>query len=219
MKTDMVIPSDEIPSMAKENVRRNAGTSMTTRLLVRDIMNNNVISSSPRDSIKDIAKKMTHNKIGSIVILRAGKPVGIVTDRDIVTVGLITDEKPSKIKAEEVMQELHTIDADSDIAKAARLLRKYNIKRLGVVSNGKLVGVISASDVISAMPSLVDVVLEKAAIFRYDIGIPRKESKISGYCDVCEEWSDLLKYSEGMFICEECTEQASSTTGVAEEGG
>lgn len=210
---------DEIPSMAKENVRRNAGASMTTRLLVRDIMNNHIISSSPHDSIKDIAKKMTQNKIGSIIIIRAGKPVGIVTDRDIVTVGLITDKKPSEIKAEKVMQELHTIDADADIAKAAKLLRKYNIKRLGVVSNGKLVGVISASDVIAAMPSLVDVVLEKAAILRYDIGMPRTESKISGYCDVCEEWSDLLKYSEGVFICEECTEQAASTTGVAEEVG
>jgi CBS domain-containing protein len=215
----MVASSGEIPYMAKENVRRNEGTSMTTRLLVRDIMNNNIISSSPDDSIVNIAKKMIHNKIGSIIILRAGKPVGIVTDRDIVTVGLVTDRKPSKIKAEEVMQKLHTIDADVDIANAAKLFRKYNIKRLGVVAGGRLAGVISASDVIAAMPSLVDVVLEKAAILRYDIGMPRTESKISGYCDVCEEWSDLLKYSEGVFICEECTEQASSTTGVAEEAG
>jgi CBS domain-containing protein len=115
---------------------------MTTRLLIRDIMNNHVIFSSLDDSIKGIAKKMTHNKIGSIIIIfRAGKPVGIVTDRAIVTVGLITDKKPSKIKAEELMQELHTIDADADIAKAAKLLRKYNIKRLGVVSSkDRLVG-------------------------------------------------------------------------------
>jgi CBS domain-containing protein len=213
---DMTISSDEIPPTAKGNVRKIASTSITTRLLVRDIMNNRVISLSVDDSIKDIAEKMIHNKIGSIIILRAGKHVGIVTDREIVTVGLIADKKPSNIKAEEVMRELYTIDADAYIAEAAKLLRKYNIKRLGVVSNGKIVGVISASDVIAAMPSLVDVVFEKAAIFRYDIGIPRTESKISGYCDVCEEWSDLLKYSEGMFICEECTEQASSTTGVAE---
>jgi predicted transcriptional regulator len=96
---------------------------MRTRLLVSDIMNDNVISSSPDDSIKDVAEKMTQNKIGSIITLRGGKPVGIVIDRDIVMVGLITDEKPRKIKAEEVMQELHTIDVDADIAKAAKLLR------------------------------------------------------------------------------------------------
>jgi hypothetical protein len=68
------------------------------------------------------------------------------------------------------------------------------------------------------MTSLVDVVLEKAAILRYDIRMPRTESRISGCCDICEEWSDLLKYSEGMFICKGGTEQASSsTTGIAED--
>lgn len=211
------LPSNEVPSMRKRKVRKISDTTMTTRLLARDIMNSLVISSSSDDSIKDIAKKMVQDKIGSIVIVRAGEPVGIVTDRDIVTVGLTTDEKPSMIKAGEVMQELHTIDADADMATAAKILRKYNIKRLGVASNGKLAGIISASDVIAAMPSLVDVVLEKAGVLRYDIGMPRTESKISGYCDICEEWSDLLKYSDGVFICEECTEQASSTTGVAEE--
>jgi hypothetical protein len=51
----------------------------------------------------------------------ADKPIGIITDRLIVTVGLITDKKPSKIKAEGLMQELGTRDAD--IAEAAKLLQ------------------------------------------------------------------------------------------------
>jgi hypothetical protein len=48
----------------------------------------------------------------------------------------------------------------------------------------------------------VDVVSEKAGIIRGEIGRPA--SNVSGYCDECGEWSDLLMYSEGTFTCEEC---------------
>jgi hypothetical protein len=78
-------------------------------------------------------------------------------------------------------------------------LRKHGIKRLGVVYKNRLVGIISASDVIAVTPDLVDVVSEKAALIRGETG--RATGKVSGYCDECGEWSDLLQYDEGTFIC------------------
>lgn len=199
--------------MAKESKKR-GDTGITTKVVVRDIMKSQVISSSPDDSIKDVAEKMRDKKIGSIVIVKNGNPVGIVYDRDIVTIGVANDARPSELRAKEVMQELYTIEADADFIDAARLLRKHNIKRLGVTDKNKLVGIISASDIIAVEPSLVGIVSEKAAIIRYDLGLPRTEGKISGYCDSCEEWSDLLQYSEGVFICEQCREDASGEGGI-----
>ena len=195
--------------MVKKPVREHADANMTTRVLIRDIMNSPVISALPNDTIRDIAKKMKEEKIGSIVIMEKDKPVGIVTDWDIVSNGLIKDVKPSQIKAKDVMQSIHTIESEESITEAARQLRKHNIKRLGVVYKNRLAGIISSSDVIAVTPDLVDVVSEKAAIIRGELGIVRPPSNVSGYCDECSEWSDLLQHNEGTFICEVCRGESS----------
>jgi CBS domain-containing protein len=194
--------------VVKKPAREHADANMTTRVLVRDIMNSPVVSASPSDSVKDIAIKMKEEKIGSIIVMEKDKPVGIVTDWDIVSNGVIKDVKPSQLKAKDVMQELHTIEGGESITEAARMLRKHNIKRLGVVYKNRLVGIISSSDVIAVTPDLVDVVSEKAAIIRGELGRPA--GTVSGYCDECGEWSDLLQYDEGTFICEVCRGEASS---------
>ena len=106
------------------------------------------------------------------------------------------------------MQKLHTIEGEEGVTEAARMLRQHNIKRLGVVYKNRLVGIISASDVIAVTPDLVDVISEKAAIVRGEIG--RSAGNVSGYCDECSEWSDLLQYSEGTFTCEECRGETTS---------
>lgn len=193
--------------MPRKQIREHVDANMTTRVFVRDIMNSPVISADPEDTLKDIALKMSDQRVGSIVITKNDVPSGIVTDWDIVSGGVVKDIKPGLIKASEIMQPLHTIESEESITEAARILRKNNIKRLGVVYKGRLVGIISASDVIAVTPELVDVVSEKAGIIRGEIGRPA--SNISGYCDECGEWSDMLMYSEGTFTCEECRGEAS----------
>lgn len=196
--------------MVKKPVREHADANMITRVLVRDIMNSPVVSASPSDNVRDIAKKMKEERIGSIIIMDKDKPVGIVTDWDIVSNGLIKDTKPSQIKAKDVMQDIHTIEGEESITEAARQLRKHNIKRLGVIYKKRLVGIISSSDVIAVTPDLVDVVSEKAAIIRGELGRPA--GNVSGYCDECSEWSDLLQYHEGTFVCEVCRGESSVGT-------
>ena len=188
--------------MVKKQVRQHGDANMTTRVLVRDIMNSPVISASPQNTIKDIATTMKEERIGSIVIMENEKAAGIVTDWDIVSNAVIKDVRPSMVKASDIMQPLHTIEGEEGVTEAARVLRQHNIKRLGVVYKNRLVGIISASDVIAVTPDLVDVISEKAALKRGEIG--RSAGNISGYCDECGEWSDLLQFNEGIFMCEEC---------------
>jgi CBS domain-containing protein len=188
--------------VVKKPVRQHGDANMTTRVLVRDIMNSPVISASPQHTIKDIATKMKEERIGSIVIMENEKAAGIVTDWDIVSNAVVKDIKPTEVKASDIMQTLHTIEGEEGVTEAARVLRQQNIKRLGVVYKNRLVGIISASDVIAVTPDLVDVISEKAAVMRGEIG--RSAGNISGYCDECGEWSDLLQFNEGTFMCEEC---------------
>jgi CBS domain-containing protein len=188
--------------VVKRPIRQHGDANMTTRVLVRDIMNSPVISASPHDTIKDIATKMKEERIGSIIIMENEKAVGIVTDWDIVSNAVIKDIKPTMVKASDIMQKLHTIEGEEGITEAARILRQHNIKRLGVVYKNRLVGIISTSDVIAVTPDLVDVISEKASLMRGEIG--RSAGNVSGYCDECGEWSDLLQFDEGTFSCEEC---------------
>ena len=188
--------------VSSQDKRSHRDASMPTRVLVRDIMNSPIVSASPHNTIVDVALKMKEHKIGSIIILEKDTPIGIVTDWDIVSGAVAKDIKPSTLKASEIMQRLHTIEGEEGVTEAARLLRKHNIKRLGVVYKSKLVGIISASDVISVTPDLVDVISEKASLLRGEIG--RGMGNVSGYCDECGEWSDLLQFESGTFTCEEC---------------
>ncbi len=189
--------------MVKQPTERHRDANMITRVLVRDIMNSPVVSTSADTTIRDLAIKMKDERVGSIVVTnKKGDPDGVVTDWDIVSGAVIQDVKPSMIKAKDVMQKLYTIEGEEGVTEAARILRQHRIKRLGVVYKGRLVGIISASDVIAVTPDLVDVISEKAAIIRGEIG--RSANDISGYCDECGEWSDLLQYQEGTFTCEEC---------------
>jgi signal-transduction protein with cAMP-binding, CBS, and nucleotidyltransferase domain len=195
--------------VVKKTAERHRDANMTTRVLVRDIMNSPVVSASAETTIRDLAIKMKDERVGSIVIINdIGNPDGVVTDWDIVSNAVIQDVKPSMIKAKNVMQKLYTIEGEEGVTEAARILRQNRIKRLGVVYKGRLVGIISASDVIAVTPDLVDVISEKAAIIRGEIG--RSANDISGYCDECGEWSDLLQYQEGTFTCEECRTESTS---------
>ncbi len=188
--------------MSRTEHRREREPSVTSKVLVKDIMNSPVISASPDTSVKELADKMSKVGVGSVVIMENDKPVGIVSDWDIVSRATVTDETPSKILAKDIMQQLHTVESEKPITDAARLLRKHNTKRLGVIYQNRLVGMISSSDVIAVTPELVDVISEKASILRGEFGL--SPINISGYCDECDEWSDYLQDADGRFICEDC---------------
>jgi CBS domain-containing protein len=202
MKIRKIIKLNYLNDLVAKRLVENTDANMTTRVLVRDIMNSPVITAGPKDTIVDIASKMKEHNIGSVIITENEKPVGIVTDWDVVSKVVARNLDPSSVNGAKVMQTIHTVEAGEGITEAARILRKNNIKRLGVVYKDRLAGIISSSDVIAVTPELVDVVSEKAAMIRGEIGRPA--SAISGFCDECGEWSDVLMYSEGTFTCEVC---------------
>jgi len=177
------------------------------KIFVRDVMNSPLVSGSKEDSVADLARKMVEFKVGSVVIIDGDRVEGVVTDGDMVRKVVARDLQPSVTKAKEIMSApLYTIDASKEVTEAARMMRKLGIKRLGVVHKGKVVGIISMSDVLSVTPELVDLVSEKARILTGESR--RATGFVSGYCDLCNQWSDYLLEMDGRFICEECRSEA-----------
>jgi CBS domain-containing protein len=177
--------------------------AVRTKVLVREVMNSPVITADPTDTIKEVSNKMTEARVGSVVVIENGLPIGIVTDGDIVFKVVSKDSKPSSVKAVDVMSTpLHMIESEKEILEAARALRRLRIKRLGVSYKKKLVGIVSISDILAVTPDLFDIVSEKALIVTGEA--EKQPTYLAGYCDNCNQWSDLLLEVDGKFTCEEC---------------
>lgn len=170
---------------------------------VREIMNSPVIIGSKEETIEDIANRMLDCEIGSVVIMDGNKTVGIVTDRDIVTKVATKNKRPSEMLVKEVMSSpLYTISDEEDVTEASKIMRNKNIKKLGIIHNNKIMGIISLSDIVAVLPEIYGIVAEKA---RISTNLARrKATHLAGICDMCDQWFDDLASNDGKYLCFEC---------------
>jgi len=173
---------------------------------VKDIMKRNVITVDPELTISDTAKIMTNNRVGSVIVIdKKMRPVDIITDDDVV--GLIAAGKnPKKTKVKDVPTKRKLISAspDEDVLKITKRMIKNGIKRLPVIKNGKLQGIVSDKEILLTAPELLEIMSEKLRA-RIDM-VAQPDQTISGICENCESYSDELKNVGGRWLCEDCRE-------------
>jgi len=174
---------------------------------VKDIMKKQVITVDSNISISDVAKIMTNNRIGSVIVMKKLKPVGIVTDDDIV--GIIAKGKnPKGVKVRDLPQtkkKFVTATPNEDILKITKRMIKSGVKRIPVLHAGRLVGIISDKEILLTAPELIDIISEK---LKMRVGmVARPDQTISGICETCEAYSDELKNVGGRWLCEDCRDQ------------
>ena len=129
---------------------------MSGILLVRDVMTTNVKTVRPYSSVRDVVRKMNKFYIGSVVVVEEERPVGIITERDILRRIVEQGYDPAVVKAKDIMStQLVTISGDVSVEEAARLMAGRKIKKLPVVENGRLVGIVTSMDVMRANPKIV----------------------------------------------------------------
>ncbi|MCJ8006147.1 CBS domain-containing protein [Lederbergia wuyishanensis] len=113
---------------------------------IRDIMTKEVQTCSLNDNVYEVAVKMKEDDVGVIPIVNNDKLVGVITDRDIV-LRCIAEKNPPSSKVEEIMSShLVTVTPDTTTQEAAGIMAKEQIRRLPVVENGKLVGIVALAD-------------------------------------------------------------------------
>jgi len=123
-------------------------------LKARDIMSKEIASVNSDDTIEKAAQLMKQHNIGSIPVCCQQKVVGIVTDRDITLRAVAQNQNQQKVK--DVMSSNPTIgNPDMDVHDVARIMSQKQIRRLPIVDNDNLVGMVSLGD-ISTEPSLQD---------------------------------------------------------------
>jgi len=119
------------------------------------IMKKKVILAESGQNVMKAANHMLDKDIGSLVVMEAGKPVGIVTETDIVRKVVASGVSSKLITLADIMtKHLVTIDKDKSIYEASRLMKHHGIKRLPVTDGDKVVGIISSTDLIHAFSKL-----------------------------------------------------------------
>jgi CBS domain-containing protein len=116
---------------------------------VRDLMSSPVVTILRNETLEEIAKIMSKNNFGSVVVIGPQKKLlGIITERDIVKRSTAMNRLPSEVKAEEVMSHpVITIAPEKDIREAAKLMNGHRIRRLVVMEKEKIVGIITSRDI------------------------------------------------------------------------
>lgn len=134
-------------------------------ILVRDIMSRDVKTARPDSLISDVISKMNKIRIGSVVVVQGRKPVGIITERDILRKVVESSLDPHMVKVKNVMSTpVLTVNEEVSIEEAAAAMMKNSIKKLPVVREGNLVGIVTATDLVRSTPKIIELL---ESLFRF----------------------------------------------------
>ena len=115
---------------------------------VRDTMTENPRSINASASVVEAARLMREEHIGSLPITDDEKLVGMITDRDITTRVVAEAADPTSTSVEDVYsRDLVSVEPDEDLDEALQLMARHQVRRLPVVENGRLVGIVAQADI------------------------------------------------------------------------
>jgi CBS domain-containing protein len=181
---------------------------LRTKMLVKDVMSSPVFTVDEEEVANNAAAMMEKDDLGCVIVSnKAGKSIGIITERDLVIRVVAKNLMPDTMKAKDIMTTpLVTIEPDATISDAARRMTRLDIRRLGVMYKGNMVGIISSKDILGVMPELIEIMQERVRIEGAESSEDSgdEEAPLSGYCDRCNIYSENLKERDGQNICDDC---------------
>ena len=122
--------------------------SLMQNIRIDKIMNNSIVSVDSSVSATDAAKMMEDTNVGAVIVLENGSPIGIVTDRDF-AIKITAHSYPIDTPVRRIMSSpLISIDSSSDLWMASDLMSSRNVRKLPVIDDDKVVGIITSSDIV-----------------------------------------------------------------------
>jgi CBS domain-containing protein len=113
---------------------------------IRDVMTPNPRTVGPNDSIQNAARIMRDEDTGAVPVVEDGKPVGILTDRDIVVRAVAEDGQVNRVVRDVVTNSVVCATPDMSTREASALMSEHQVRRLPVVEGERLVGIVSIGD-------------------------------------------------------------------------
>lgn len=118
-------------------------------MLVEEAMSTDLVTCEVDASLRDAVGEMLRNRVGSTIVREGGQPTGIVTETDVLHAGYVTDTPFSEIPVRDVMSSsLVTISKEKTLRRATEQMRDEGVKKLVVVEDMDLVGIVTSQDVV-----------------------------------------------------------------------
>jgi len=125
-------------------------------LTILDVMNKSVISVDASLTVNEAAKMMEDTKVGAVIVMENNTPVGIVTDRDF-AIKVVAHAYPITTPVKQIMSSpLFSINSDESVRTAADLMYDRGIRKLPVFEDEKVVGIITATDIVNLLAVCVE---------------------------------------------------------------
>jgi len=129
---------------------------MASNVLVRDIMTKDVKVVRNDTSVHEVVATMTKFDVNAVLVVQSGRPTGIITTRDVLVRAVEHGMPLSSLTARMIYTNpLVTIDEEATVEEATKLMKRWRIKHLPVTKNDKLVGMLSYTDIVFAVPAML----------------------------------------------------------------
>ncbi len=153
-------------------------------MLVEEVMTRNIISIDSKKTVYDACKQLSKNKVGSLVIMDNDITVGILTERDTIEKVILQSRDPKKTKVIDIMTpNIKTIHALAPLEKAAKIMKENKIKKLPVILNNEIVGILTETDLTNTIEVFSDGLEEMTKFYT------ESRNKID---NIMDEWGKLL---------------------------
>jgi len=174
---------------------------MRARVPVFEIMSQRPVTIAGDSNVAEASGVMRDKDIGSLIVVEDGRPVGIITERDIVTKVAALNRRPGDVSIRDIMTSpVVAVHPEEEVLEAAKLMSSRKIRRLAVVKEGRLVGMLTENDILRIWPQLLEVTREYART-----GLETQLSRgIEGHCEACGVYSANLVWDRNLLTCPEC---------------
>ncbi|MBW2990516.1 CBS domain-containing protein [Candidatus Woesearchaeota archaeon] len=179
---------------------------MKTGYKVGDAMTKKPVTISEDTTLKKCAEIMTDKHVGSLLIEKNNKIVGIVTEQDMVRKAMAKLLDPAKIPVRKIMvTEILTVNPKKDIFDALKVMRDHNVRHLPVLDKDKFVGFLTIKDILKIEPQLFELIVEKFELREEARKPVFGGSENEGICEVCGNYTPrMIEASDGSKVCQQC---------------
>ncbi len=124
-------------------------------MLVKDIMTKTVVSIAPQENAVAACEQYKKHGVGCLIVKQDNLIVGILTERDIIERIILDERDPKTTLVEDIMsRNIKTIHASANVELATKMMKDNHIKKLPVVLNNEIVGIVTATDITNRVPQL-----------------------------------------------------------------
>ncbi|AEH06847.1 CBS domain-containing protein [Methanothermococcus okinawensis] len=185
---------------------------MELNISVSEAMSSPVETVNLNATAYDAANILKTKGIGCLVVVNdLMKPVGLITERDFVLKIVARNLKSKEVLVKDIAStKLIYVSPKATLMDAAKIMAEKKIKRLPVIENDELLGIITVSDITSISPKLFDIIVEfsniKGAGNTYQANTTNEDEYIEGICEVCGA-QGRVRYINGRYICDNCLDE------------